>query len=668
MIIGIIYNIRMKTFPLVKTLFVSACCVIVSACATSPQKVAETPPESSSQQQPEHPSVDNLTAEERSQLYFSILLADIANQQKLYDVAQSNFFYAAEKTGSQELSAKASMVALIERDYDNALEATELWLQAAPDDKNAYKIAIIASLAQNKITKAKQSLQKLMSLLPTDPDQKLYELVQMASFQDDADFIGFFNQVNQRLQSPYIATAEAYLLLKSSAPKQQYKHIQQLLDFSLQKMPHFLSAIELKGEAYALHSVDKRSKYFASILENQELSAEQTYKIGELLYTQHNYKTALIALSRVKEHRPDDLQTLFLLASSHYAVEDYQQSSDLFWQLTQQPYKTDISSYYCADSAARTEDYARAYRCYEMVPLGRYYMTARVELAQLYAEQKKMKQAITSLREAQRMVGLTDRQRLLEFEINLLTQTGDYAQAERRILSALQVSPNKPFLYYLKLQLLNQTQSVAELRQSIRTLQQNATNERLRTDITLIGANFLQARNSHLMAYQLLEEAVEKSPDNIELLYTKALAAEPLEYYSTMEKDLRQVLKLDPNHYHAKNSLGYTLADLNRSLDEAKALIESAYQNSPNNIAIQDSMGWVNYKLGNYPEALKYLNMAYEQEATPEIASHLGEVLWAMDLRQDAIKVWRKALRHSPNNQYILRTLRRFPETKLLNR
>lgn len=668
MFIGITYNIRMKTFSLVKTLFVSACCVVVSACATTQPKVVETPPESSSQQQPEHPSVENLTAEERSQLYFSILLADIANQQKLYDVAQSNFFYAAEKTGSQELSAKASMVALIERDYDNALNATELWLQASPDDKNGYKIAIIASLSQGKTTKAKQLLQQLMPLLPQDPDEKLYELVQMASFQEDANFIDFFHQMNQPLQSPYIATAEAYLLLKSENPKKQYQRIQQVLDFSLHKMPHFLSAIELKGEAYALNSANERTQYFASILESQKLTTEQTYKIGELLYTQHNYETALIAFKRVREQRPDDLQTLFLLASSHYAVEHYQQSGDLFWQLSQQPFKTDISSYYCADSAARTENYDRAYECYQMVPLGRYYMTARVELAQLYAEQKNIEQAIKSLREAQRTVGLTDRQRLLEFEINLLTQTGDYAQAERRILSALQVSPDKPFLYYLKLQLLNQTQSVTELRQSIRTLQKNASNERLRTDITLIGANFLQGRNSHLMAYQLLEDAVKKTPDNIELLYTKALAAEPLEYYSNMEQDLRQVLKLDPNHYHAKNSLGYTLADLNRSLDEAKELIESAYQNSPDNIAIQDSMGWVNYKLGNYPEALKYLNMAYEQEATPEIASHLGEVLWAMDLRQDAIKVWQKALRHSPNNQYILRTLRRFPEANLLNR
>ena len=331
-------------------------------------------------------------------------------------------------------------------------------------------------------------------------------------------------------------------------------------------------------------------------------------------------------------------------------------------------HKTEISSYYCADSASRVDDFIKAYSCYEMVPIGRYYMTARTELAQLYAENDMMQRAINSLRSAQRTVGLDDRQRLLEFEINLLTQSGDYEQAERRITSALQVSPNKPFLFYLKLQLLNQTQSVAEFIASVKSLQQSVETPQLKNDIVLIGANFLQGRNSYLLAYQLLEDAVASEPDNVELLYSKALAAEPLEYYSSMERDLRQVLKIDPDHHHAKNSLGYTLADLNRSLEEAKSLIESAYQVQPDNVAIQDSMGWVHYRLGNYDEALKYLEMAYKQQESPEIASHLGEVLWSMDLQERAIAVWQKALRMNPNNQYILRTLRRFPEANLLNR
>ncbi|RDX38239.1 hypothetical protein DZA50_00885 [Kangiella sp. HD9-110m-PIT-SAG07] len=665
--IGIFYTRRMKTRFSAKTLLVSTCCILLAACTTTQLQQIETPTEASLPKVPEHPSVAELSAEDRSQLYFSILLADIANKQKLYDVAQSNYFYAAEQTGSKELSSRAAMVALIERDYSNSLEATELWMASAPDDKNAYKIALIASLAQNKRLDAEGYLYKLMPLLPKNEDEKLYELLRMASFQEEADFIDFFYQVNDPLSSPYIATAEAYLRLKSDKPLEHYDRIQQLLDYSLSEKPNFLSAIELKGEALALHSNQQRQQYLSSILQNNQLTIEQTYKIGELLYTQRSFKEALTAFNRVLEAKPKDHQTLFLEASSYYAMENYQKSSEHFWQLAQENYKKEISSYYCADSAARVDDFIKAYSCYEMVPLGRYYMTARTELAQLYAENDMLQRSISSLRQAQRKVGLDDRQRLLEFEINLLTQSGDYQQASRRISSALQVTPNKPFLFYLKLQLLNQTQSVSEFVESVQSIEQSVNEQSLKNDIILIAVNFLQGRNSYLLAYQLVEDAVAKNPNNVELLYSKALAAEPLEYYSSMERDLRQVLKMDPEHYHAKNSLGYTLADLNRSLEEAKDLIESAYQEQPDNVAIQDSMGWVHYRLGNYDQALKYLEMAYEQEATPEIASHLGEVLWAMDLQERAIAVWQKALRTNPNNQYILRTLRRFPEANLLD-
>lgn len=657
----------MKKLPTIKTLAVSACYIILTSCATTKPQVVETLPEPSAKQQQEHPSVAQFSAEDRGQLYFSILLADIANKQRLYDVAQSNFFYAAEQTGSQELSAKAAMVALIERDYSNAMDAVKLWLDASPDDANAYKIAIIATLAQGHTNSAKEYLYRLLPQLPQNDDEKLYELIRLASFQDDANFIDFYHEVNQPLSSPHIAAAEAYLRLKSEQPEKQYKRIQSLLSYALKRKPNFLSAIELKGEAFALNSKQDRAQYMLQVLQHNKLNTDQTYKVGELLYTQKNYADALIAFERVLEERPNDRQTQFLTASSHYALEHYQQASNSFWFLAQQSFKKEITSYYCADSAARADDLVKAYSCYEMVPVGRFYMTARTELAQLYAENDKMEQALKSLQLAQRKVGLDNRQRLLEFEINLLTQTGDYQQAERRIQSALQVSPNKPFLFYLKLQLLNQTQSVAEFLQSINELSNSVDDKQLKTDITLIGANFLQGRNSHLMAYQLLEQASAQQPDDIDLLYSKALAAEPLEYYSSMERDLRRVLKLDPGHVHAKNSLGYTLADLNRSLQEAKELIESAYHYEPDNVAIMDSMGWVNYRLGNYDEALKYLEMAYEQESSPEIASHLGEVLWVMKKHQQAIKVWKKALRLSPNNQYILRTLRRFPEAKLLD-
>jgi Flp pilus assembly protein TadD len=126
-----------------------------------------------------------------------------------------------------------------------------------------------------------------------------------------------------------------------------------------------------------------------------------------------------------------------------------------------------------------------------------------------------------------------------------------------------------------------------------------------------------------------------------------------------LEANLRRLIALQPDHAHAHNALGYTLADRNQRLPEARTLIETAHKLAPNDPFILDSLGWVLYRLGDNEAALGHLRRAYEMRPDGEIAAHLGEVLWAMGRRDEAQKIWAEALRAQPKNEALQGTIKR---------
>ncbi|MHB8849066.1 MAG: tetratricopeptide repeat protein, partial [Burkholderiales bacterium] len=154
--------------------------------------------------------------------------------------------------------------------------------------------------------------------------------------------------------------------------------------------------------------------------------------------------------------------------------------------------------------------------------------------------------------------------------------------------------------------------------------------------------------------YTVLGDALASRPDSIDLLYDHAMAAERLNHLDIMEADLRHLLKLQPDHAQALNALGYTLADHNIRLPEALNLLQEALKLAPNDAYILDSMGWAQYRVGNLPMAADFLSRAYSKLPDPEIAAHLGEVLWVQGKHDEARQVWEKALATHPKNQALL--------------
>jgi tetratricopeptide (TPR) repeat protein len=176
---------------------------------------------------------------------------------------------------------------------------------------------------------------------------------------------------------------------------------------------------------------------------------------------------------------------------------------------------------------------------------------------------------------------------------------------------------------------------------------------------TLAEAQLLREAGNTAEALRVIEKALRAAPDDTNFLYESAMLAERLDRIDTMETRLRRVIELDPDHAHAYNALGYSLADRGQRLEEAERLIARALELSPDDPFILDSMGWVRFRRGDRAGALAQLERAYGIRPDPEIAAHLGEVLWALDRTEDANRLFDSALTAHPDSTVLRETVRR---------
>lgn len=160
-------------------------------------------------------------------------------------------------------------------------------------------------------------------------------------------------------------------------------------------------------------------------------------------------------------------------------------------------------------------------------------------------------------------------------------------------------------------------------------------------------------------AHALLTEALLISPEQPSLLYARSMLSERLDKLDLMEQDLLKIIAQDNNNATALNALGYVLANRSERLEEAYGYISRALAAKPGDPAIQDSLGWVQYRRGNLDEALKYLTEAYKGFPDHEVAAHLGEALWQSGDKEGAMQVWQNGLKTKPNSSYIKETMQR---------
>jgi tetratricopeptide (TPR) repeat protein len=206
--------------------------------------------------------------------------------------------------------------------------------------------------------------------------------------------------------------------------------------------------------------------------------------------------------------------------------------------------------------------------------------------------------------------------------------------------------------------LLTQQGRVEEARQVLAQIK--TTNTEQATRKTLVQSMWLRENKRLDEAHTLLKQAMTEQPQNTDLMSEMAMVSEKLKRFDEMESVLRELIKRKPEDPQAFNALGYSLADRNIRLDEARQLVTQALKLAPDDAYIQDSLGWVAFRQGQYAQALQLLQTAFKARPDAEIAAHLGEVLWVMGQRQEAGAVWREGLLLKADNDTLVETMKRF--------
>ncbi len=189
-----------------------------------------------------------------------------------------------------------------------------------------------------------------------------------------------------------------------------------------------------------------------------------------------------------------------------------------------------------------------------------------------------------------------------------------------------------------------------------------ADNPEQEVQLIVAEAQLLRDANRHREAFDMLSQALQKEPEQPELLYDFALTAEKLERFDVLEANLRKLIEVRPDHAHAYNALGYSFAERNLRLPEAKKLIQRALELAPEDFFIIDSLGWVLYRQGDLKGAAEQLRRAWNGRPDAEIGAHLGEVLWVMGEREEASRIWQESLKSSPDNESLLKTIKRLKQ------
>ncbi len=238
----------------------------------------------------------------------------------------------------------------------------------------------------------------------------------------------------------------------------------------------------------------------------------------------------------------------------------------------------------------------------------------------------------------------------------LKTEQKEYEAARKYFLD---VGPGKHFML-AQVALTQMLVKQLKVEEAIASLEEARVRNPGRAEpLFLLQSEVMMTHGQYDRALILLTKGIEYLPESVNLLYSRAMLHERLDNLPGLEADLKKLLEVEPENAAALNALGYTLADRTERYEEAETLVLKAYQLDSKDPAILDSMGWVQFKLGNLEEAARYLRMAYDQHPDPEVAAHLGEVLWVMGDHVEAEALWEKTLETSPDSTVLKETIER---------
>lgn len=538
-------------------------------------------------------------AELDAELFYEIFLGELTTQSGDPGAGYSLMLDAARRSGDSALYRRATDIALQARSGDYALAAAREWKEAQPQSREANRYTLQILIALNRIGETPELLrQELAQIPPASKVAALSALPQLYGRASDKTLAA--NVVEQALTDElrHPATGPA-----------AWTALGRMRLWAGNKA----GALEAARRAIALDDASDVAMPLALELMEEGVRGAESLVTAHLakqpapelrtayarvLLLQQRYPAARQQLEAVTRDKPDFREAWLALATLQLQdnrLPDAEKSLQRYIKLT--------------NAATSDPDLQRR----RLTP-------AYLLYAQIAGKKKDYAAAESWLGRIDNSQEMLSAQRL---RASLLAQQGKLSEA-RALLRGL--PGHTPAQTRLKLQ--------AEVQ-------------------------LLQELRLYKEALAVQTELVAQNPDDNGLVYDQAMLAEKAGDPVMMEQLLRQLIARQPDFHHAYNALGYSLTERGLRLEEAKGLITKALEYAPDDPFITDSLGWVEFRLGNSAEAMRLLSAAFKTRPDAEIAAHLGEVLWSTGDRARAYSVWREGLRLNPDNETLKDTLKR---------
>lgn len=537
-------------------------------------------------------------------LFYQLLLAEMQLQNADPGAAYSLMLDAARRTQRPELYRRAVEIALQGRAGNAALAAAQDWARAFPQSDEPLRYELQILLALNRPAEVGRALTQLIRLSPPEQRSEVISAIPQALART-SDRPAALNAVREALRpalrDPNTAGAAWAAIGRMELDQQNLPAALSAARSGLRAQPRSPYAAALAVDLFELGEPDAQPliQRFLEQPATADMALRNAVHQGYIrtLMDMRQWQNAQAELTRLIAIAPEEAQAWLLQG----ILQTHQRRAD--------------------EAQASLERFLELADTLPPEQLQLSLTQAYLQLAQLAEQRRDFDAAAAWL---------------------------DRIENAEHILSAQIRRAN----------LLARQGLIAEARALIQRQPERDENDARRK--LLAEAQMLRQARAYPEAFEVFTQLVERYPDDPDLIYELALAADRVGQFDKMEALLRGLMEDHPDFYHAFNALGYSLADRNERLEEARTLILTALAASPNDAHILDSLGWVEFRLGNHREAVRILRDAYQRMPDAEIAAHLGEVYWVLEQREAAIGIWREGLLLDPENATLLETLERF--------
>lgn len=547
-------------------------------------------------------------------LFYQLLRGELELRSGQVVEGHQSLIDAARRTRDETLFRRATEAALQQRAIELALQSTQVWRATLPDSLEAARYQLQLLIVMNRPNDTVEPLRTLLRLTPAaERTAAITALPRL--FERGGDKAQTAKRLEQILQpslgsadtrvAAQVAVGRAWLAAGDTARANELAQSSHAQDRGAE-LPALL-ALELMGTMPAAESIVQ------SHLQAKPASHGIRMVYARVLSAAQRYADAVPQLEAVTRSDNAPINAWLTLGALHLELKHPREATAALQQYVQRTQNAPPAA--AATAAAPDDDDDNP-----ATAADRGLTQAYLLLSQAAEQQRDYAGAEAWLAK------VTDAQRALDVQsrrASLLAKQGKVKEARELIRSVADKGPDDQ-----RAKLLAEAQVLREVKQ------------------------WEEANN-------VLAVANQKFPDDPDLLYEQSMMVEKLNRMDEMERLLRKVIQLKPDHHHAYNALGYSLAERNLRLSEARDLIKKALDLAPGEPFITDSLGWVEYRLGNRDEALRLLQQAYKSRPDVEIGAHLGEVLWMTGQRDEARRVLRESQNRDQGNEVLKETLAR---------